>query len=152
MKKTKEKKEESIEILPSKEEWEKLLELPKLFRRLEERVVTTQQNLRQLKLKTKKLEKMNIIIAACNTQINKFNSIHLKVIRVAQRNEIKMEEIIKDYESLFKKWNTTITFYERRTKGGDWIPGTNKEEDEEYKVARSNKKKRNKQGRDNQSL
>lgn len=82
----------------------------------------------------KKTEKMHAIIRQCHIKITGYNSINNKSVNFYNKVILRMREIQKDYTSLFKKVGTTITFFEKRELGEDWIPGEPVEETERTKV------------------
>ncbi len=75
------------------------------------------------KNRIKKTEEMHGTIRKCHTKITTYNSINNKSVNFYNKVILRMREIQKDYDALFRKMGTTITFFERREPGEDWIPG-----------------------------
>lgn len=71
----------------------------------------------------RKVEDLRATITKVYILIRSFQARDENSERMYNAAILKMQEIQKDYESLFKKWGTTITFFEKRNEGGDWIPG-----------------------------
>lgn len=84
----------------------------------------------ELKLRVKEIAKLKTTITKCQTLIKSYENREGNSERMYTNAMLRMREIHKDYISLFKKWGTTITFFEKRIPGEDWIPGSANEEDD----------------------
>ncbi len=78
----------------------------------------------------KKTQGMHATIRQCHTKMMGYNTINNKSVHFYNKVILRMREIQKDYDALFKKMGATITFFERREAGEDWIPGDPMEERE----------------------
>ncbi len=76
----------------------------------------------------KKTERMHATIRKCHIKITTYNSINNKSVNFYNKVILRMREIQMDYNSLFKKMGSTITFFEKRLPGGNWMPGDPLEE------------------------
>ena len=88
-----------------------------------------EDDFRELKLRVKEIAKLKTTITRCQTLIKSYENREGNSERMYTNAMLRMREIHKDYISLFKKWGTTITFFEKRIPGEDWIPGGLREDD-----------------------
>ena len=86
------------------------------------------------KSRLKKVEGMHATIRKCHTKITGYNTINNKSVGFYNKVILRMREIQKDYNALFNKMGSTITFFERRKPGEDWIPGDPVDETDRTKI------------------
>lgn len=86
-------------------------------------VTALKYTLSRLKIEVRKIEELRATITKCNSTIKQYESSMKRREAHAFKNAKRMTQIEKDYISLFKMQGTTITFFEKRNKKGDWISG-----------------------------
>jgi hypothetical protein len=104
--------------------------LDKRISALEGTAIFHEEHLNSHKKRLKKTEGMHSTIRKCHTKITGYNTINNKSVNFYNKVILRMREIQKDYNALFKKMGSTITFFEKRKAGEDWIPGDPMEERE----------------------
>ena len=109
---------------------QQIIKLKDSVRDLNENFSKLKYKFRNIFPRMKKIEELRATITRCEKLILHYQSTEIKSEKMYNRTMDRMREIEKDYASLFKKWNTTITFFEKRGEKGEWKPGIPFEEEE----------------------